>query len=356
MPSFELHRMVNESIRDTIQKTEQDMKDLGLYVCVRPIDFGNSEDQEPNVEISSLSWHLGNVEDALLDRLEIHPANERLRDEFQESALLNIRATKDASKCQVDLYDIYVRNNYLDDLDDLSDLSKELEQKLNAFSKEKSQEAFEQIQKDTRDIFLVDDFFQTVSDICQDFSENELAEYDAFYDFAVQQAGKETLPEAFRPHILHYSDTDFDADIQSFRYKMMEKLLQSHAMVSWEDLTYGSYMKACNLAKDAEDPSREVGTVCIGDVRFDVALSSSKEAPSMTFMPKIPSGKHGKDFQNLAPIKLPVRLEPPTTFETFQYRAERLMSKAIIDNHLSEQVFASKIFQKEKNRVQPLLR
>ena len=148
-------------------------------------------------------------------------------------------------------------------------------------------------------------------------------------------------------------DMKLEMDVHS---AMMEKLLRKHTMASWEDLTYGNYMKACNLAKDAEDPSRQVGTVRVGDVLFDVALSSSKEAPSMTFTPKIPSGKRGKDSQNLAPLKLPVRLEPPTTFETFQYRAERLMSKAIIDNHLSEQVFASKIFQKEKNRVQPLLR
>ena len=348
MSNFELHKMVNESIRDTIQSTEQAMRDLGLYVCVRPVDFGNAEDKEPDVEISSLSWHLGNVEDALLDKLEIHPANERLRNEFKESALLQIDASKDAASCQVDLYDIYVRNNYLDDLDDLAQLAKELETKLNAFAMSQSREAFEEIQKDTKDIFLVDDFFQTVSDICQTLSDEELSEYDTFYDFAVQQAARETLSEEFHPHILNYSEHDLDADVENFRYTTFEKLLQKKELASWEDLGYSAYMKACN----AQQKPAKVGTVRFGGVHFDAEMDAS----SIRFTPKIPVDKRGKTFRSFEPIEMPLRLEPPIPYDTFQYRAEHLMSKGILDHHLASQAFSYKNSQKEKKCVMSLLR
>lgn len=330
---FEYHKMVNESIRDSILKTEREMKDLGLYVCVRPVGFCKKE--EPDIEISSLSWHLGNVEDALLDHLDIHPKNDRLRKEFEECALLQIDANKTQSACCVDLYDVYARNNYLDDYDDLCELADELEEKLDEYAIGKVKESIQDYERDTLDVLHVDEFFQHVMDICSDFTEEELSDFNDFYDYAVQKAAEETLPKDFVPNIKGYKENAFCQDIEEFRYAVFERLLNQKDKVSWEDLTYGSYKKGCNTASS----THPVGKVYVGGVRFDVTPQTIADYHFLNFTPHLP--KEDKDVP-LRSRGILVKGKDPLSYEMFQRSAEHLIGTTILDCGISREAMLGK--------------
>lgn len=330
---FEFHKMMNESIRDTVQKTEQEMKDLGLYVCVRPVGFCRNE--SPNIEITSLGWHLGNIEDALLERLDVQPENERLRQEFKESALLHVDADKESAACYVDLYEVYVRNNYPEDYETLSKLADELEQKLNTFAAGKAKETVDHFYEDTRDVLRVDEFFQNVMDICADFSEEELSEFNDFYDYAVQKAARETLPQDFHPNIKGYTGRDLQEDVMEFRYPVFEKLLAKSEKVSWQEFPYGSYKKSCGT----ETATRPVGKVYVGGVRFDVTPQSIADYHFLEFSPHVPKEPADRPLRSRGII---VNGNNPLAYETFQQEAEHLMGTTILDCGISKDAVLGK--------------